>query len=94
MMKNKIINNEKHPLSGKTVKIKSGEFKDQEYTIEDYWDRVSEISWMYADGNPACLIYAIRAATNNLPEDDNVLYGKIGCLGHLVHVSELGEEVK
>lgn len=89
-----MINSKKHELAGKIVKIKSGALKGHEYHIEDYWDRVSGVSWMYADGNPACLRYAFRAALDGLPADNNVLCGKIGALGHLVHASELGEEIK
>lgn len=60
-----------------------------EYRIEDLWKNVGGKSWMVSDGNPACLDYAFRAAANNLPIDDDVLYGKIGNHGHLVHVSEI-----
>jgi hypothetical protein len=90
------IHNEAHPLAGKTVKIKPGathlqvpDFGGSEYRVEDWWDRVGEQSWMSARGNPACIIYALRAADNKLPTDDDVLYGKIGALGHIVHVSEI-----
>lgn len=81
----------KHELAGKTVTIKNGDLKGKEYTIEDYWDRLSDVSWGMADGNPACMIYALRTGMQEfrVPRDDEVLYGKIGFLGHLVHVSEL-----
>ena len=48
---------------------------------------------MVCDGNPACLVYAMRSATQDqdIPLDDEVLYGKIGSLGHLVHISEIEE---
>lgn len=46
---------------------------------------------MSADGNPACMNYAIRAGFSDLPTDDEVLYGKIGGFGHLVHISEIEE---
>lgn len=60
-----------------------------EYQVEDWWDRVSGKSWTDSDGNPAALEYAFRAGATNLPIDDEVLYGKIGSLGHLVHISEV-----
>jgi hypothetical protein len=44
---------------------------------------------MSATGNFAALYYKIRAEANKLPADDKVLYGKIGGLGHCVHVSEI-----
>lgn len=85
---------EASPLAGQTVTIKTGEFAGQEYRVEDYWDRITGGSWMFAAGNPACIQYAIRTgmAENPPPLDDEVLYGKIGALGHLVHVSEIEED--
>jgi hypothetical protein len=82
---------ESHPLRGKTVKIVKGKFAGQDYRLEDWWDHelVGGKSWMFSDGNPACLMYAIRAAEDGLPTDNEVVYGKIGSLGHLVHTSEL-----
>lgn len=94
------IHSEPHPLAGKTVKIKEGVqdrsgmvVADAEYRVEDYWDRVSGGSWMFATGNPAAIMYAIRTALDNpgVPVDNEVLYGKIGAYGHLVHVSEVEE---
>ena len=84
---------ERSEFAGKTVKIKP-EAKDiggHEIRIEDYWMNVTGSSWMFQQGNPACLIYAMRAGFSNppLPTDDNVLYGKIDGLGHLVHVTEI-----
>ena len=45
-----------------------------------------------ARGNPACLDYAVRSSSleDGLPTDDEVLYGKIGGYGKLVHISEVG----
>lgn len=83
---------EKHELAGKTVVLnsKSPELNGKEYKVEDFWTNVAEFSWMKGWGNPACLAYGVRVVTVELPLDDNVVYGKIGCLGYLVHVSELG----
>lgn len=44
---------------------------------------------MVCDGNPACLTYALRSGIEDLPIDDDVLYGKVGGFGFLLHVSEL-----
>jgi hypothetical protein len=63
------------------------------FRVEDYWDRLTGGSWMFAEGNFASIQYALRSAQSGLPIDDEVVYGKIGALGHLVHVSELGEAV-
>ena len=65
------------------------------YRIEDWWQNVSGKSWQICQGNPACLQYAVRTgfARPIMPTDDEVVYGKVGSLGHLIHISELGEEV-
>jgi hypothetical protein len=76
-----------HPKAGQMVKIASGEFAGEDYRVEDWWDRVAGKSWMFCDGNPACLDYAMRS--HNLPVDDEVVYGKIGPFGKLIHVSQL-----
>lgn len=79
-----------HSHAGKTVKIKSGQHAGSDYRVEDYWDRVSGESWMFAEGNPACIQYALRTGLHDkVPTDDEVVYGKIGSIGHLLHVSEL-----
>lgn len=91
--------NEAHPYAGKTVLLKT-EVRDPsgtypagtEYRIEDWNDRVLGGSWMYADGNISAFNYAIRSVTSNVPLDNEVVYGKIGGLGYLVHVSELDLE--
>lgn len=85
----------RHPLAGKTVTVKnSREFEGQQYRIEDYWTNVGGRSWMDSVGNPACLDYAIRSAGDGLPMDDNVVYGKIGAFGKLMHESQLGDVVQ
>lgn len=81
--------------SGQVVTLKNG-FNDPfngrieagtEYRVEGYWDEITGGSWMFAKGNPACLNYAARSI--GLPMDNEVLYGKIGSFGFLVHVSEV-----
>lgn len=92
---------ESHPLAGATV-ILNDTAQDPsrnmvvagvEYRVEDWWDALGVGSWMTADGNPAALQYAMRAGMSGLPNDNEVVYGKIDGLGHIVHVSELGEPV-
>lgn len=86
---------EKHRLAGKAVTLKCAPDPDgldgKEFLVEDYWINVAGKSWMLCDGNPACLKYAMRSAFAGLPTDNNVLYGKVGMLGHLVHESEIVE---
>lgn len=67
---------------------------DGTIVVEDWWDRISGVSWKFSNGNPAAMIYGIRSAFAELPMDDEVVYGKDEYgFGHLVHVSELGEVV-
>ncbi len=81
-----MIHQEKSTLAGKNVKLKCGNTID----IEDWWDRLSGKSWMDMNGNPACIKYAVRVSTDNLPLDDEVLYGHTeDGLGNLVHINEL-----
>ena len=87
------MNRERHALAGKTVTLRYKDDPDhlngQEYRLEDWWTNVAGQSWMWCQGNPACLKYAIRGAMSGLPTDNEVVYGKVGPFGHLVHESEL-----
>ena len=92
---------EKFYKAGETVKIKqgvgegnTGDMSGQDFVIEDWWENIAGRSWMFCNGNPACLEYAIRSAfygdNNGVPTFSNdVLYGKVGPFGHLFHVNEL-----
>jgi len=92
---------DKSPLAGQTIEVKFSAGHPQipgskdltfQYIVEDWWDHMTGGSWMDAEGNPACLVYAIRtgfAPPPGIPFDDQVLYGKIDGLGHLVHTSEI-----
>ena len=87
---------ERFQWAGETVKIRPGvkgpngtDLGGIDYEIEDWWENVFGRSWMCANGNPAAMHYAVRSAVNHLPFDNEVLYGKIGAGGYLMHVSEL-----
>jgi predicted ATP-dependent serine protease len=89
---------DKHPLAGKRVRIKTkcddlDHLNGKIMEVEDLWINVAGKSWMVCNGNPACLKFAIRSAFCDLPTDNNVLYGKVGLLGHLVHESEVEEVI-
>ena len=86
-----MIHQEKSPLAGQKLKIKqkAHSIGGQEIEIEDWWDRVAGISWMDCIGNAACINYSLRSAMTRVPFNDEVLYGKIGSLGYLVHIEEL-----
>lgn len=49
-------------------------------------------SWMFMTGNPAAIIYGMRVGVAGLPLDNEVVYGKVDGLGHMVHVSEIVRE--
>lgn len=78
-----------HPLARQAVEIDVTGVGTGTYTVEDWWDRASGGSWMYAESKPAALKYAVRGGISGLPLDDEVVYGKLDGLGHLLHVSEL-----
>lgn len=59
--------------------------------IEDKDAVVFGGSWEHQNGNPACLIFAMRAGTDSIRTGD-VWYGKIDGLGELVDSSELEEQ--
>lgn len=61
------------------------------YEVEGWWDVLTGGSWMDAEGNFAAMHYAMRSGFHQIPLDNEVLYGHIGALGHIVHVSEIGE---
>lgn len=88
------------PYVGMTVKIKEDVGPDpmtgqslagQDFVVEDWWQNVSGCSWMNSDGNPAALTYAVRTgmAAYHVPLNNEVVYGKIGMTGYLLHITEL-----
>jgi hypothetical protein len=80
-----------HPLASQPVTLLMGGAR---FRVEDWWDRVSGSSWTEASiaGNPAARAYAIRIDGSSIPADDEVLYGKVGAYGVLVHTSEIRTE--
>lgn len=86
-----------HPLAGQTVTVTPSSplftyegTEPLQITVEDWNDRIFEgQSWMYMQGHPASLGYAMRSVMGQLPIDNEVVYGKCERgIGHLVHVSE------
>ncbi len=82
-----------HPLAGQTVTITAALHGEGPSThtfhVEDWNDRLFGQSWMFMEGHAASLAYAVRSAVAGLPTDNEVVYGKVGAFGHLVHVSEI-----
>lgn len=64
----------------------------EHYVVEGLWKELTGKSWLDSDGNPAAIQYALRVSSSGLPWDDDVYYGRINNLGHLVHASEIGPE--
>jgi hypothetical protein len=90
------MHTERSPLAGTTVTINAdlpNEGKGpHSFKVEDWWDHLTGRSWAVSDGNPAAMIYGMRSGIQGLPLDDEVLYGKVGLFGHLIHVSEIQED--
>jgi hypothetical protein len=87
-----MMHTESHPMSGQDVKVALANHRPitlESFTVEDWWDKLTGGSWMFAEGNPAAMIYAMRSGISGLPLDDEVIYGHIGGIGCLVHVSEI-----
>ena len=58
--------------------------------IEDEDTAIFSGGWGVQQGNPACMLFAMRTGLEGLSTDEGrVYYGKIGYLGELVHESEL-----
>ena len=89
-----MIHETTYPMARQVVIIQSGFLTGSEYIVEDWWDRVSGESWSVsaAKGNAGCLDYLIHSVQNSLPNDDEVVYGKVSGYGRLIHVSELEAE--
>lgn len=79
-------------LVGKTVTIVRGEYRGKIFKVQDYWDRLTGLSWIIARGNSTCLDYGRRVDKENLPMDNEVLFGHIGHRSLLMHVSDLIDE--
>lgn len=78
---------QQHPKAGEVVTIKRGSFTGQEFRIEDWYINLTGKPWRESS-LAACIEYSIRTA-DTTPIDDDVLYGHIDGIGHLVHISEV-----
>ncbi|WP_066373926.1 hypothetical protein [Herbidospora mongoliensis] len=76
---------ERHPLAGSTVILHG---TGTEFEVEDWWDHLAGESWQDSF-NPVAIAYQARAATSGLPEDNEVIYGKVNHQGLLIHESEI-----
>lgn len=81
-----MIHSEPSPLANTTVTLSSGPYEGSEYNIQDYWDRIFGGSWMESD-SPYAVEYTIHGLSYRVPMDDEVLYGEIDGIGHIVRVA-------
>lgn len=91
---------EPHPLAGKEVNVIDGPHKGEIIRIEN-WDTLID----RPPGNPtppwflrpmqvhAEMNFFKEQQERNFPMDNEVIYGKVGGLGYLMHTSDLGEPV-
>jgi len=90
------LHDEPSPLAGKEVTFNNAEMHgNRRIFIEDWWDRVSGESWRTSaeEGVQAACVYAARLVEDDdIPRDNQVLYGKLGNMGCLVHESEIAED--
>jgi hypothetical protein len=97
------VHNEPHPWAGKKVRllpnvISNGiggyvDIGESVFLLEDWYDRVTGTSWREGPVTPATANYVWRLNNKKMPRDDEVVYGKVGHLGYLIHEHELGELV-
>lgn len=83
---------------GKTYRIKSGQFKDSTYWVEDLWNKMpGNGNWIDNVDRIGCLEFYARSRAEgeyDPLEHNKIWYGKIGLYGKLIHESQIGEEVK
>jgi hypothetical protein len=85
-----IVPNEKYRVKGESKYFaKKYGTPNPIIRVEDTDREVFGKSWGVMDGNPTCLLYAMRSGTEGLPLGGAVYYGHIGGYGELVHESEL-----
>lgn len=94
------MHKEQSPSAGKTVKIKPDAkhpyiptFGGSSFKVEDWQDRIMGMSWTKYIDHPVCIEYSLRISEANILVDDEVLYGKIGLIFLLVHVSEIESDI-
>ncbi len=92
------IHPDPHPLARHTVTIRDGVTDNCQhvvvpgatFTIADWAGRYLRAPWGEATGNPTAMQYGLRLIrTTGVPLDDEVVYGHINGVGHLVHVTEI-----
>jgi hypothetical protein len=82
------------PYVGQTLKLRAdaAEIGGQPFEVQDWFDRTAGVTWRKAldAGDPRAIGYNVRRGLGGLPDDDDVLFGRLDGVGRLVHVSEIG----
>lgn len=87
----KIKKNTEYKILGKSLYFKNKYGTSNPIIlIEDRADKVFGASWGVMQGNPTAMLFAMRAAVENLKgADKDVYYGHINRLAELVEANEL-----
>jgi hypothetical protein len=85
---------DKHPLAGQTVRINSVRVavRNAKFVVGDWFDRVNETTWRETPG-PAAQYVRQRKIAKDIPDDDNVVIGRVDGFEKVIHQSEIGEVV-
>jgi hypothetical protein len=85
------------PYAGRTVRLKAtaAELGGHDVLVVDWYDRTGGgARWSETVGSdPRATGYAVRRGLAGLPDDDQVLFGRIDGMGQLIHVTEIEGEV-
>jgi hypothetical protein len=82
------------PYAGRKVRLKSAaaELGGHDFQCVDWFANTGQlVGWREAleAGDPRAMGYAVRRGLGGLPEDDEVLFGRVDGMGQLVHVTEI-----
>lgn len=82
------------PYAGQTIKLRPGaaELGGHDIAVVDWYERTGAgVTWAQGleAGDPRAIGYSVRRGLGGLPDDDDVLFGRVDGMGVLVHESEL-----
>lgn len=81
------------PYAGKTVRLRAdaAELGGHDVEVVDWYERTNGgSSWRSSiDDDPRAQGYSVRRGLGGLPDDDEVLFGRVDGMGQLVHLTEI-----
>lgn len=82
------------PYAGRTVRLRAdaAELGGHNIEVVDWYERTGQsMAWRdaLAAGDPRAQGYAVRRGLAGLPDDDEVLFGRVDGMGQIVHLSEI-----